>query len=270
MIPSSVQMDGDWPDGLLPGSCLAAPLTLREENAQAAGRALRTEFDATWPSLCYRSTRAISSLLLAMPGSFGSQVRRAAQQSRTSLKAHKVVFLWHLLRDRPVNVVYEFGAGGSTFWLAALMARQAAKSGRKPRLVSFEQDEDYFQRIKAAMPAELQPYVEIVLSPVSVWGSAGYRALSYDALPLTGAVDLAYIDGPAPLSAAVNGRSPPTFSGDFVRLVDAGVALGGAATDARLFNRPYFERALAGRATVRPAPMFHSLAIDIVGEESKV
>jgi hypothetical protein len=181
----------------------------------------------------------------------GEDLLAAGRLALSPVRAYKVVHLSRLVeRIRPA-VVLEFGSGGSTAVIAALLERNEQRYGIRGRLISFEQAPDFHARVRDALPVRLRDYVELRLCPVRLERIGHWRAISYDtAYDFGENVDLAYIDGPAP----VRGHGElehPMFSGDLVRLVRAGCHIGAAVTDVRWFNFSFFQDVLGDTHNVR-------------------
>jgi hypothetical protein len=214
-----------------------------EEEAHDEERRIRRRYRLPWVALWHRSMFRRSAFVLNRLPDRGAAVRAAVAQSRTTLRAYKVVLLSQLMRQTNATTVLELGGGASTFLLAQILAERNRATGSRCRLISLEQSPDYVGRINAAMPTALSRFVEVIYSPVSVREVSGFRALFYDRLPALAEIDFIFIDGPAP---DVDGRTDNlfSFSGDLVLMARRGVRFQLAATDVRWLNKTLFERAL--------------------------
>lgn len=189
--------------------------------------------------------RAVDRLAL------GVDVRSAIAKAEVRLKSRKVLPLASLFRKLKPKLVLELGAGGSTFYMAALLAQNEQRFGIRGRLISLEQAPDFYRQVQAAMPSSLAPYCDLRLCPIRLERIGEYRAISYDIPSDFGAVDLAYVDGPAPVRAGGQPLSHPIFSGDLVNLVRAGVRVRAAITDLRWLNHLFFRETLAATHDVK-------------------
>lgn len=113
-------------------------------------------------------------------------------------------------RLKPTNVV-ECGAGISTVVIAYAM-RENEKNGK---FISLEQAKFYFDNIVSVFPAELIPYVEIVLSS-SVEVPVGDRLGCRYVFEPRDAIDFLYVDGPSLRKQYDNKQLPKAFNADIL------------------------------------------------------
>lgn len=233
-------------------SLAAEPATQAERAAWADEQDL-VQRTRGWPLRLYQhgsdwlGLRAIDRL------SRTGELRGAIATANVRLKSRKVLPLAALFRKLKPKLVLELGAGGSTYYMAALLAENERRFGVRGRLVSLEQAPDFYQQVLGAMPASLAPYCDLRLCPVRLERIGDYRAISYDTpYEFGSAVDLAYVDGPAPVRAGGAPLSHPIFSGDLVRIVRAGIRVRTAITDVRWLNHLFFKDMLAASHDVKP------------------
>lgn len=97
-------------------------------------------------------------------------------------QAERGVFLLNLMVRHKPSLIVELGSGASTIWFAAYARRHGA------RVVSLEQDPDWCQAVRRAVPS-----ADIILSSLKSVGESVWR---YEADMPDGA-DLIYVDGPS-------------------------------------------------------------------------
>jgi hypothetical protein len=134
-----------------------------------------------------------------------------------------------------------------------MLHKNACDYGVHGKLTSIEGSSDYFQRIQSAMPKQLEPFVHLQESNVSLRWFGKYRALTYDQLPISDHFDLVFVDGPAPF---IPGYDQPIFalSGDLVALAKVGTSFSLALTDVRWMNAKFYRDQL---------PLGYTVAVDI-------
>ena len=182
---------------------------------------------------------------------YGRDVKAAVAKAGVQLKSRKVLPLIARFRRIKPLLVLELGAGGSTFFMAALLAENERRFGVKGRLISLEQAPDFHRQVQSAMPASLASYCDMRLCPVRLQRMGDYRAIFYDTPYDFGKVDFAYIDGPAPVRAGGEPLEHPIFSGDLVRLLSSGIRVRHALTDVRWLNNRFFRDMIAETHQIR-------------------
>ncbi len=229
----------------------AQPPTLAETAAYDESRKIYERYRKWTVWLYHRSARYRASTILSRLPMHGEDLLEAGRCAQSPVRAYKVLHLSKLIdRIRP-RVVLEFGSGGSTAVLAAMLERNERRHGVRGRVISFEQAPDFHARVAKALPARLRDYVELRLCPVRLDRIGDWRAICYETMYDFGDnIDLAYIDGPAPVRGN-GGFEHPMFSGDLVQLVRAGRRVGLAATDVRWFNFLFFRDVLGDTHDVR-------------------
>lgn len=191
----------------------------------------------------------------------GKRLLQYVKEAQVELKDYKVLHFTTLLRKLRPRVIYEFGAGGSTGLFAELLHENYCKYGIKGELHSFEQSEDYYNRIRQAFPKELLPYLTLHLCPTEYRLRDGYRALNYILPPLPHKkVDFVYVDAPDHIHGGVHYRDYPFFDYDLVDLIKRGIEVGYAVNDARWFNLNFFEHFLPDYRFT-PSPLHKSFSI---------
>jgi hypothetical protein len=158
---------------------------------------------------------------------------------------YKVVQFAHIIRSQKPQVIYEFGAGGSTGLFCELLHENYQKYGIKGELHSFEQSEDYYHRIDDTFPKELKPYLSLHLCEVQYKRVDDFRLLSYKKPHLHHPViDLVYIDGPDHIYDGMHYTHYPFFNGDVIDLLSEGREVRYAVNDGRWFNMSVYESML--------------------------
>lgn len=167
----------------------------------------------------------------------------------------------HLVRRHSPRLIYEFGAGRTSyFWGELLRHNHLVEGGPKGLAVCFEQNPLYYDRLQSIFPNELREYVDIRLERVRVGQFGNYRALHFD-FPVPAAVDLVYVDGPTtPASCRELGdRNRVFLNGDLLRLVQQGCRVRRAFTDHRWANYPMYRHFLGATHTVEASRWWKSI-----------
>lgn len=177
---------------------------------------------------------------------FLDDLLKFTEEMGSHVSPYKVFLLYYHIRKLKPGVVVEYGAGSSTAFIAAMLELNARDFGVDGKVISFEQNPDWYSRETKYFPKALASRAEICLSPVGYLKSDGYRQIFYRDSPgvLPDPVDLIFIDGPAPVP--VKGMSPEDviiFSGDMVRF-EKERSWRFAFTDIRYFNSLYFSKVL--------------------------
>lgn len=117
-------------------------------------------------------------------------------------------------RFTPVEIL-ECGTGISTSVLAQALRENEAEGGKRGRVTSMEEDETWWRNARERLPAELQPYVEIVHSPKIDGFYQCFRGVQYESVP-DRPYDFVFSDGPERHSP-INGDK--LFNLDFIQVV---------------------------------------------------
>jgi hypothetical protein len=125
---------------------------------------------------------------------------------------------WELYRfvlsRKPMDIL-ECGTGASTIVLAHALMQNERDYGVSGRIVSMEEDEEWYKMAHRLMPQSMKKYVEIVLSPVIEECYAIFRGVRYRDVPER-PYDFVFIDGPkyiAPSDGTVS------FDFDYIHVI---------------------------------------------------
>jgi len=220
------------------------PLSPQEASAYEASKQFYQQYGRWGVWIYQRASRHLGPAILRRLPNRSEDIFASGRAAKSPVKGLKTLYLTRLLRKMRPRLMVEFGSGGSTAVAAALLAENERRYGVRGRLISFEQAPDFYDSIKNGMPERLKPYVEMRLCPVRYERIGGYRSISYETTYDFGTPDLLFIDGPAPVRS--NGPpNHPIFSGDLIRMLDAGVSPSLAVTDVRWFNYKFYSDVLA-------------------------
>jgi len=222
------------------------PMTEAEKEAYV--RAIFLGHRNTHPYIKHVASRFNSykakTIIASLPG-HGARLLEYVQNAGVGLIDYKVVQFAHIVRSQTPQIIYEFGAGGSTGLFAELLHENYQKYGIRGELHSFEQSEDYYRRISDAFPEELKPYLFFHLCDVQYARVSDFRLLSYKKPHLHHPViDLVYIDGPDHIYDGMHYTHYPFFNGDIINLIHEDREIRHAVNDGRWFNMPVYERLL--------------------------
>jgi hypothetical protein len=167
--------------------------------------------------------------------------------------------LWN--RSRPWSVVVEAGSGVSTVFLAELLRRQERETGTAGRILSFEQDPEWFERLGSSFPSHLRSFVDLRLAPLRYERFGQWRGLFYEGMEQAAPrIDLLYIDGP---THPPDRRLPFFFMADAVRIERAHpAAVRYALTDKRHVNLVPFRALLGPGCRVRLSRTWRSVVFE--------
>jgi hypothetical protein len=82
----------------------------------------------------------------------------------------------NLMKIKP-KVIFEFGAGASTVFMAEMLKYLDEKYSIHGKIMSFEQNPKYYDLIQNHFPDEFREYAEIFLKPVKYKKYQDYRGL---------------------------------------------------------------------------------------------
>jgi hypothetical protein len=182
-------------------------------------------------------------------------------KTKTVLRSRKVLQVSKYFANHSPELIIEFGAGASTYFVAHCLKRQYEETGLKGRIVSLEQSQVYHSLLNQYIPDELKDFCEIRLSDVQLEYVGEYLTVSYVNHPVVDDVDLVYVDGPATPRVLCNGKPRKIFSGDLLRLVNSGVSVRNACTDVRWFNLGFFTDYLGDKYHISPDIEFKSIVL---------
>lgn len=231
-------------------ACL--PLNDAESEAFLMRSRLRAREKTFLTRKMHRIVRALGEWILRNSlAEYHDELLAFASSVGTSFNGYKVYLLYSKIRKyRPLTMV-EYGGGSSTALIAAMLEKNRRDFGVDGKLITFEQNEDFYNPMSQHFPESLRKRSTIVLSELGYEQHCGYREIFYRESPgkLPQRVDLVFIDGPASVPGMPD-RDSAIFSGDLRRL--AGQRdWGRAFTDIRYFNLNYFADVLP-ECCVRP------------------
>ena len=180
----------------------------------------------------------------------GERLLKYVSEADLELRDVKVLELTALVRKLKPKIIYEFGAGATTCLFAELLKENEEKFGVHGELHSFEQSENYFNRMTSSMPEPLQKYITWHQYPSVYEWNDSYRTLHYQKPSLPHReIDLVYVDGPSPIAEGIDYPEYAYFNSDLVDLINDGVIVNLVIQDQRWFNVQFFRHHL---------PQYHS------------
>jgi len=205
--------------------------------------------------------------------------RRASADAARKLKAHAE--LWRILdeychrsnstgcsftdywqlyslvrRMRPAEIL-ECGTGVSTVVMAVALRDNERKYGKPGRITSMEDGTHWCEHAKDILPRELEPYVDIVVSPQTEYRERLFCGVGYESIPRR-RYELAFIDGPDDHRSRAG---TPTVDLDYIRLLRTSVHPVLGVIDGRLATCLVYQ-SLLGLDKVRFEP---ALGLTFVG-----
>jgi hypothetical protein len=170
----------------------------------------------------------------------------------------KVIQLAYWVKRLRPRIICEFGGGGSTVFFAELLDKYKIDG----KVITFEQNKDYYERITSSIPESLRNKIEIHLCPTRYERISGYRCLSYELPFLPPVIDFAYIDGPSPQEGDPLTEKHPFFNGDIYNLHKKGITCAFAINDGRWFNLGFYKNVLRGIYRFQPTVRYRSFLME--------
>jgi len=121
----------------------------------------------------------------------------------------------HVRLHRPKEIL-ECGTGVSTIIMAFALSENEKEDGIKGRITSMEDKEKWLNIAQDLLPADLAPYVDLVLSPLVEDGWYFFRGIRYSELP-DRKYEFVFVDGPDFVSPI---DDKLTFDFDLIRVVE--------------------------------------------------
>jgi hypothetical protein len=121
---------------------------------------------------------------------------------------------YQFVRTHKPKEILECGAGLSTIIFAHALIENEKESGIRGRITSMEESALYYDVAVRLLPQHLNPYVDIVLSPMQHDSYEMFRGIRYEQLP-DRPYDFVLIDGPDGEGAVSH-----MFDMDFLRVVE--------------------------------------------------
>lgn len=121
----------------------------------------------------------------------------------------------HVRKYRP-NEILECGTGVSTIIMATALSENEKEDGIRGRITSMEDKEKWLKVAEELLPANLAPYVDLVLSPLVEDGWYFFRGVRYSELP-DRKYEFVFVDGPDFVSLT---DEKLTFDFDLIRVVE--------------------------------------------------
>lgn len=100
------------------------------------------------------------------------------------------------VRQRRPKVVFEFGSGLSTHFLAAALRDNTAAGCSKGMLYSFEHHEQWLNHTEHWLNDDLRDFVDLIYAPTRVVEMHGRQVFLYDNIPANLTPEMIYLDGP--------------------------------------------------------------------------
>ena len=160
---------------------------------------------------------------------------------------YRFLHLYRLIKRIKPKIVFEYGSGASTVFIAECLRLNDYLYGIKGKLISFEQSEKWSELIANNFPHELLEYVELNLKHVRLENfSQKYRGLYYENDYYPKEIDLMYIDGPTATRGNKESEDALQFwlCADIVKMVNNGVTIKYAVTDHRHVNFIFYKKCL--------------------------
>jgi len=123
--------------------------------------------------------------------------------------------LYSLVRKMRPAEILECGTGVSTVVMAAALRDNERQHGERGRITSMEDCTHWFEHAKNIFPRELEPYVDILLSPQTEYRERFFCGVGYESIPRRH-YELAFIDGP---DDHCSPAGTPTVDLDYIRLL---------------------------------------------------
>ncbi len=185
----------------------------------------------------------------------------------------------HMIRLNPTTV-YEYGSGASTVFIAEILrfldhgmneklikklfgvslASLKEKTDEKRKLISFEQNPQWYDLVQNNFPEELKEYVEIKLVPLKYKKYGDYRGLSYITEEYHKSVDFSYIDGPTRTRGDENTQNF-WISSSIIDLINSGCDLQFALTDHRFNNYIPYKDLIGDRYDISYVKKYRTIEI---------
>lgn len=142
----------------------------------------------------------------------------ARTSSSTGCGYSDYLLLYNWIRDHKPQEVLECGTGFSTVVLAAALKENEKEYGIPWRLVSMEENKEYYDMACRSFPQELKndSRVEIILSPAVEDTYEFFRGVRYKDIPKR-SYDFIFVDGPNFMTDPK--KHPLTFNFDLVDIV---------------------------------------------------
>lgn len=181
---------------------------------------------------------------------------------------YRFYHLYSIFLHHKPKLIYEFGSGVSTVFMANLLQASEADSGVPGKIISFEQSEEWYEKLVRTFPAELKQYVNLNLVPVRYERFGSYRGNYFDFADYHKEIDFVYVDAPT------RPKGAPTPKGDIhddhqwfcimadlIRLDQFGSKVSLAITDKRFINYMAYREHLSGEYDVVLNPYWRSIIV---------
>ena len=180
-------------------------------------RNLTTECRARLITRRLRATREAARHRLAANGPLWQTLNEyLARSSSTGGEYSDYLALYEHVRSHKPQEILECGTGVSTVVMAHALMENEKETGKRGRITSMEDKEQWHRLAANLLPGHLAPYVDLMLSPLVEDGWYIFRGVRYETLP-DRKYDFVFVDGPD-FESLIDGKL--TFDFDLIRVVE--------------------------------------------------
>ena len=196
--------------------------------------------------------------------SIGEKAKLFSNKTTGYFSLYRFYSLFRLITSIKPKIVFEFGSGASSVFIAECLELNKKRYGIDGRLYSFEQNEDWYNQFIKLFPKSLMSYTDLNLRKVKYeYFNNNYRGLYYDYPSYPEKVDLIYVDGPTKTRG--NKESDDAmqvwFCADIVKMKESGTKINFVTTDKRYSNHLFYKEYFHDYK-IRFSKYWHTIIID--------